>query len=272
MTVDVETPGMDRARGFRTPPSLRALSYWAYSYKRTWRGSVATSFLIPILYLAAMGVGLGSLVDKHTHTIDGVKYLYFLAPGLLASTAMQIGANESMYPIMGAIKWIRTYFAMLATPLSVTDVLLGTITWIAVRLTIVSSIYLAVIAAFGVAQSPLTLLALPAAVLTGLAFSTPIAAFSATCTNDTYFSAIYRFGVIPLFLFSGTFFPITQLPAWLRPIAYVTPLYHGVVLCRELVLGRVDWALVPVHAGYLLVLAVAGYLIARRTFRRRLIT
>ena len=111
----------------QTPPSWRPSAYWAYSYKRTWRGSVATSFLIPILYLAAMGIGLGSLVDKHSHTVDGVKYLYFLAPGLLASTAMQIGTNESMYPVMGAIKWIRTYFAMLATPLSVTDVLLGTI-------------------------------------------------------------------------------------------------------------------------------------------------
>lgn len=272
MALDIESPGMLRARGVQTPPSLRALGYWAYSYKRTWRGSVATSFLIPILYLAAMGIGLGSLVDKHSHTIDGVRYLYFLAPGLLASTAMQIGTNEATYPVMGAIKWIRTYFAMLATPLQVTDVLLGTMTWIAIRLTIVSTIYLGVIAGFGVAQSPLTILALPAAVLTGLAFSAPIAAFAATCQNDTWFSAIYRFGVIPLFLFSGTFFPISQLPAWLRPLAYATPLYHGVTLCRELVLGRVDWALVPVHAGYLLVLVIGGYLIARITFRRRLIT
>src|ERR1700722_20154538 len=272
MTFDTETPGLDRARGVQTPPSLRALGYWAYSYKRTWRGSVATIFLIPILYLAAMGIGLGSLVDKHSHTIDGVRYLYFLAPGLLASTAMQIGTNDATYPVMGAIKWIRTYFAMLAPPLDVTDVLLGTITWIAIRLTIVSTIYLGVIAGFGVAQSPLAILALPAAVLTGLAFSAPIAAFAAVCQNDTWFSAIYRFGVIPLFLFSGTFFPVTQLPAWLRPLAYATPLYHGVTLCRELVLGHVDWALVPVHAGYLLALVIGGYLVARVTFRRRLIT
>jgi lipooligosaccharide transport system permease protein len=270
--MDMETPGLDRAKGTQTPPSIRSLGYWAYSYNRTWRGSVATSFLIPILYLAAMGIGLGSLVDKHSHTIDGVKYLYFLAPGLLASTAMQIGANESMYPVMGAIKWIRTYFAMLATPLSVTDVLLGTIAWIAVRLTIVTSIYLCVISAFGVVQSPLAIIALPAAILTGLAFACPIAAFSATCTNDTWFSSIYRFGIVPLFLFSGTFFPISQLPAWLRPLAYATPLYHGVTLCRELVLGKVDWDLVPVHAGYLLALVLLGYTIARRTFRRRLIT
>jgi lipooligosaccharide transport system permease protein len=272
MALGMETPGLIKARGTQTPPYWRALAYWAYSYKRTWRGSVATSFLIPILYLAAMGIGLGSLVDKHTHTVGGVQYLYYLAPGLLASTAMQIGANESMYPVMGAIKWIRTYFAMLATPLSVTDVLLGTIAWIAVRLTIVSSIYLCVIAAFGVAQSPLTIVALPAAILTGLAFACPIAAFAAVCQNDAWFSTIYRFGIVPLFLFSGTFFPISQLPAWLRPLAYATPLYHGVTLCRELVLGQVDWALVPVHAGYLVGLALLGYVLARRTFRKRLIT
>jgi len=272
MALDMETPGLVKARGTPTPPSWRALAYWAYSYKRTWRGSVATSFLIPVLYLAAMGIGLGSLVDHHSHTVGGVKYLDYLAPGLLASTAMQIGANESMYPVMGAIKWIRTYFAMLATPLSVTDVLLGTVCWIAVRLTIVSSIYLCVIAAFGVAQSPLTILALPAAVLTGLAFACPIAAFAAVCQNDVWFSTIYRFGIVPLFLFSATFFPVSQLPAWLRPIAYATPLYHGVTLCRELVLGDVDWALVPAHVGYLVALALVGYALARRTFRNRLIT
>jgi lipooligosaccharide transport system permease protein len=219
-----------------------------------------------------MGVGLGSLVDQHTHTVDHVRYLYFLGPGLLASTAMQIGTNEATYPVMGAIKWIRTYFAMLATPLTVNDVLLGTLTWIAIRLTIVSTIYLGVLAAFGATLSPLAALALPAAVLTGLAFAVPIAAFAAVCQNDTWFSAIYRFGVVPLFLFSGTFFPVTQLPAWLRPLAYATPLFHGVTLCRELVLGQVDWSLVPVHAGYLLVLVIGGYLVARRTFRRRLIT
>jgi lipooligosaccharide transport system permease protein len=263
---------MARARGIQTPPSWRALGYWAYSYKRTWRGSLATSFLFPILYLAAMGIGLGSLVDRHTHTIDHVSYLYFLAPGLLASTAMQIGTNEATYPVMGAIKWIRTYFAMLATPLSVTDVLLGTVSWIAVRIAIVSAIYLSVVAAFGVVQSPLALLAFPAAILTGLAFTAPVAAFSATCQNDQWFSAIYRFGLIPLFLFSGTFFPVSQLPAWLRPVAYATPLYHGVALCRELVLGQVDWPLVPVHVGYLLALILGGYLVARVTFRRRLIT
>ncbi len=254
-----------------TPMPLRALGYWAYQYKRTWRSSITTSFLYPVLYLAAMGIGLGSLVDQHAHTVDGVKYLQFLAPGLLAATAMQIGANEAMYPVMGAIKWIRTYFAMLASPLGVDDVLFGHLGWIAVRLLTVSGIYLAVMVLFGCVLSPLAVLALPAAVATGLAFAAPIAAFSATQDKDAGFTALYRFGLIPLFLFSGTFFPVQQLPGWLQAVAYVTPLYHGVSLCRALVLGQAHWWPALGDVAYLLALITIGVVLARITFRRRLV-
>jgi lipooligosaccharide transport system permease protein len=251
--------------------AVRALAYWAYQYKRTWRSSITTSFLYPVLYLAAMGVGLGSLVDQHAHTVDGVSYLDYLAPGLLAATAMQIGANEAMYPVMGAIKWIRTYFAMLATPLGVDDVLFGHLSWIALRLLAVSSIYVTVMAAFGTVLSPWAVLAVPAAVATGMAFACPIAAFSATQDKDAGFTTLYRFGLIPLFLFSGTFFPVSQLPGWLQPIAYATPLYHGVALCRALVLGQLSWWPELGNVAYLVVLAAIGVVLARRTFTRRLV-
>jgi lipooligosaccharide transport system permease protein len=254
-----------------SPLWWRGLCYWAYQYKKTWRSSVTTSFLYPILYLAGMGLGLGSLVDKHAHTVGGVSYLEFIAPGLLAATAMQIGANDAMYPVMGAIKWIRTYFAMLATPLRVDDVLIGHLGWIATRVAIVSTAYLAVISAFGVVSSPMAVLALPAAVATGMAFAAPIAAFSATQDKDIGFTTIYRFGLIPLFLFSGTFFPVSQLPAWLQPIAYATPLYHGVDLCRGLVLGTLSLAAGLTDAGYLVVLSAVGFLLARRSFAKRLV-
>ncbi len=183
---------------------------------------------------------------------------------------MQIGANEAMYPVMGAIKWIRTYFAMLATPLRVDrrahrppglDRPPGAI---------VSAIYLAIMAAFGIVHSPFAILALPAAVLTGMAFAAPIAAFAATQDNDVGFSALYRFGLIPLFLFSGTFFPVTQLPGWLQPVAELTPLYHGVSSAG-------DWSsTLPSgsalgDAGYLVALTAIGYLVARRTFANRLV-
>jgi lipooligosaccharide transport system permease protein len=247
------------------------MGYFAYQYKRTWRSSITTSFLYPILYLAAMGVGLGSLVDKHSHTVDGVSYLIFLAPGLLAGTAMQIGGNEAMYPIMGAIKWMKTYFAMLATPLRVVDVLRGQLGWIAVRLAIVSSIYLGVMAVFGAVKSWYGILALPAAIMTGMAFAAPIAAYSARQERDVGFTTLYRFGLIPLFLFSGTFFPVSQLPVWLRPIAYATPLYHGVFLCRGLVLGNLSlWPAVG-SAVYLVALVGIGYWLAGISFKKRLI-
>jgi len=257
------------ARHRPTPSWVRSMRYWMYQYKRTWRGSITTSFLYPVLYLTAMGLGLGSLVK---HPVDGVRYLDFLAPGLLASTAMQIGGNESMYPVMAAIKWLRTYFAMLATPLTVIDVLVGHLAWIALRLGMVSAIYLLIMAAFGTVHSPLAVIAIPVGILTGLAFAAPIAAFAAAQQNDTGFTTIYRFGLIPLFLFSGTFFPIGQLPGWLQPVAQATPLYHGVALCRGLVLGRVDLAAAGAHLAYLIVLTGAGFVLAQRTYRRRLVT
>ncbi len=254
-----------------TPLWLRSLSYWAYQYKRTWRSSITTSFLYPILYLAAMGIGLGTLVDKHSHTVQGVSYLDFIAPALLAATAMQIGANEAMYPVMAAIKWMRTYLAMLATPLRVIDVLIGHLSWIVVRLFIVSTIYLVVMAAFGVVQSPLAILALFAAVATGMAFAAPMAAYAATQDKDVGFTTIYRFVLIPLFLFSGTFFPVAQLPGWLQPVAYALPLYHGVYLCRGLVLGQLAFWPSVGSAAYLLAVAALGYLAATRSYARRLI-
>jgi lipooligosaccharide transport system permease protein len=259
------------ARRMATPMWLRAAGYWGYQYKRTWKSSVATSFLIPILYLAAMGIALGSLIDKHSHGVGGVSYLAYLAPGLLAGTSMQIGTNDMMYPVLGAIKWMRTYLAMLAGPLSVYDVLIGHLAWVATRIAIVVSIYLAVMAAFGTIFSFWAVLALPVAVLTGMAFGAPMAAFAATLDKDSGFSTLYRFVIIPLFLFSGIFFPISQLPLVLQLVAYISPLFHGVSLCRDLTLGTVHpWPDLG-HAAYLCVWVGVGYAVGRHTFAKRLV-
>ncbi|HEV3370601.1 MAG TPA: ABC transporter permease [Acidimicrobiales bacterium] len=259
------------ARRMATPMWLRAAGYWGYQYKRTWKSSVATSFLIPILYLAAMGIALGSLIDKHSHGVGGVSYLAYLAPGLLAGTSMQIGTNDMMYPVLGAIKWMRTYLAMLAGPLSVYDVLIGHLAWVATRIAIVVSIYLAVMAAFGTIFSFWAVLALPVAVLTGMAFGAPMAAFAATLDKDSGFSTLYRFVIIPLFLFSGIFFPISQLPLVLQVVAYISPLFHGVSLCRDLTLGTVHpWPDLG-HAAYLCLWVGVGYAVGRHTFAKRLV-
>src|SRR5215207_5672519 len=234
------------------PLALRSYEYQLFQYKRTWRGSVVSTVLFPVLFLASMGLALGSLVDSSaSRGVDGLPYLVFLAPGLLAATAMQTGVGESTYPVMGAIKWVKTYHAMLATPLGVLDVMVGHLLYIAARVLLGSVVFLAVMTAFGAVDSPLGLLTLPAAVLTGMAFATPVAAFAAVNDNDAGFAMLMRFVVTPLFLFGGVFYPVQQLPLVLEQLAYVTPLWHGVALSRGLSLGAVSAGAALGHAVYL---------------------
>jgi lipooligosaccharide transport system permease protein len=224
-----------------------------------------------VLFLASMGLGLGTLVDSSASGgVDGLPYLVFLAPGLLAATAMQTGVGESTYPVMGAIKWIKTYHAMLATPIGVLDVLVGHLLYIAARILLGSAIFLAVMAVFGALHSPLALLAIPAAVLTGMAFSTPVVAFAAVNENDAGFAALFRFVVTPLFLFGGVFFPVQQLPPVLEQLAYATPLWHGVALSRDLALGTATAGSVLLHVVYLSAWIAVGGWLAGRAFQRRL--
>lgn len=252
--------------------AVRSYAFWLAEYRRTWRGSAVSSIASPVMYLAAMGVGLGSIV-KSGHATGGLTYLQFVAPGLLAATAMQTGSQESTYPVLGSFKWIRNYHAMAATPLTPRDILVGHLMWISSRVFMVSGIYLAIVAAFGAARTPWAILALPVCLLVGLAFATPIVAYSSTRETDYGFAALQRFGIMPMFLFSGTFFNISQLPLVIRPIAWVTPLWHGVALSRDLTTGQLEsggWLLVAAHLGYLVVLACAGYVLALRFFRARL--
>jgi len=252
--------------------SVRAFRFWLVDYRRTWRGSIYSSVLNPVLYLGAMGLALGRLVDQHgTASIGRVSYLAFLAPGLMAASAMQTAVGESLYPVYTAVKWQRTYQAAASTPLRPGDIFRGHVLFTAMRLTMNMTIFLGIMAAFGAIRSAWAVACLPVAVLTGLAFATPLDAFAVTQSkNDQAFNVIFRFGMIPLFLFSGTFFPITQLPAWIRPIAYATPLWHGVALCRALSLGTVDVAAALGHVGYLIVIAALGLAWGQRTYRRRL--
>jgi lipooligosaccharide transport system permease protein len=251
--------------------AVRELRYWLTNYRRTWRGSIYTSVLSPVLYLGAMGLGLGKLVDAHgIARLGGVSYLAFLAPGLLAAAAMQAGIEESTYPVLGSVKWRRTYYAAAASPLRPADIFHGHLLFTAMRLAMNSAVFLVVMAAFGAIISPWVLVALPVAVLTGLAFAAPIEAWAITVVKDTSFALVFRFGMIPLFLFSGTFFPVTQLPAWIRPLAYITPLWHGVALCRSLSLGTATVGGTLVHVGYLAALAAVSIAVGNRTYRRRL--
>jgi lipooligosaccharide transport system permease protein len=185
---------------------------------------------------------------------------------------MQSGSFESTYPVLGAIKWDKTYEAVLATPAGIRDILVGHLLYIGLRLTTSASLFLAVLVLFGAAASPLVVLALPAAVLTGLAFAAPITAFAARLENDTGFSALQRFLILPMFLFSGTFFPVSQLPVFFEWVAYVTPLWHGVALSRGLALGTLDPGSALLHVGYLALWFAVGTVLALRSFRKRLVS
>jgi lipooligosaccharide transport system permease protein len=251
--------------------ALRTYEFWLTAYRRTWRGSVATSVISPVFYLGALGIGLGTLVNKSGTTPEGVDYLAYVAPGVLAATAMQVGANEAMWPVLGSIRWTRAYFAMLAAPLEIRHIVFGHQAWMTTRVVSSCAVYLAVIAAFGAILSPLGILALPACFLIGLAFSAPTAAYAATRQEDSAFVVVNRFALVPMFLFSGTFFPVSRLPEVLRWIAYATPSWHGVDLCRSLTLGRVHWPLALGHVVYLAAWAVAGLACALYTYRRRLL-
>ena len=262
---------LDRETGSVLARIGRAYEHQFLLYRRTWRGSVFNSFLSPILFLLAMGIGLGSYVDR-SGGLGGVSYLAFLAPGLLAATVMQTGTFEATFSIMAGFVWIKRYFAMYASPIGPLEILLGQLAWTTTRITVVGSIFAIVMVPFGAVASPLIVLGVLAATLTGLAFATPIAAYSATQKTMNSFNYIFRFGITPLFLFSGTFFPVEQLPALLQPIAWVTPLYHGVALTRAAALGTIfnDIPTALLHLGVLLLFAIGGLVACFVTFRRRL--
>jgi len=269
MSSPVSTP--------QTPPSPLPAPWrpvfgsWLTAYKRTWRGSIVGRFLSPLLFLLSMGLGLGSLVDTSSGGVDGVPYLQFVVPGILAAQAMWVAMGESTYPVMGAIRWNRKYHAMLATPVGIDDVLLGHLLYVAMQVTGATAIFMGVAALFGSFGSWWVLLALPITVLTGMAFAVPVFAFSAKQESDGGFNILFRFVMTPLFLFSGVFFPVDQLPVFLRPVAWVTPLWHGVEANRSLALGSPDLASVAGNTAYLLVVIAVGGWLARRSFTARLV-
>src|SRR5438093_2299759 len=250
----------------------RVVEHRALQYRRTFRASIFGSFGIPVLFLTAMGFGLGGYVDRSQDAVlHGLTYLQFLAPGLLAATVMQTGSFEASFPILGGLQWNKIFHAMFATPIQPSDIVYGNVLWIAFRLALVGAVFAIVIVLFGASKSALVVLAVPGAILTGLAFATPMMAFTATQRTPDRFATLFRFGVTPLFLFSGTFFPIESLPSFLQPIAWLSPLWHGVDLCRPLMLVTVGDTptLAVIHALVLITITVIGVAVALRTVEAR---
>ena len=256
---------MDAAR--RT---LAVVGWHARGFRRMWRGSVTVSFLNPIFFLLSIGLLLGKLVDRSSPDLGGLSYLEFVAPALLATTAMQTAASETTFPVKAGLKWLQTYHAVVSTPVRVGELVAGILTWTGIRVVVAVSVFAMVAAAGGAFESPLAALAPLAALLCGLAFGAVLAAITSTVEGDDWLAAIFRFGLVPLFLFSGTFFPVEQLPDWIEPLAWATPLWHGVELCRALASGQVEALPTVVHVVYLVVVTAVGALLAVRAQRGKL--
>jgi lipooligosaccharide transport system permease protein len=242
---------------------------WTW-YKRNWRATVVSSVVQPVLFLLALGFGLGSQVTP-TAATEGLPYVVYLAPALLVVTAVQIASFESTYPVLSAFKWQQTYLAIAASPISPGQILAGQLTWIAVRLTGAGAIYLVVAAALGTLTGPGVLATLVISVLTGMSFAAPVVAYSATIENEgQQFPSLFRFVVMPMTLFAGAFFPVEQLPSWLRPVAWLTPIWHGTEVGRDAAFGELSWWPALGHVAFLAAVTAVGVWFGVRNFRRRL--
>jgi lipooligosaccharide transport system permease protein len=242
--------------------ALIVVEYWWLWYRRNWRSSAVSSVLQPLLMLLAFGMAFGSLVEPGPIT-GNVEYLVFLAPGLLAATALQLAATEATYPVHSCFRWHRAYFAMTAGPMVPWQLVVGQLGWITARIASSCGAYLLVIALFGGARGAASLAALGFATLCGLATAAPIVAFTASVRNEgSKFGVLMRFVVLPMTLFAGTFFPISQLPVGVRPLAWISPLWHGTELARGVSLGTLRPLAATGHVAYLLVLVVVGTALA----------
>lgn len=244
--------------------------YWLTVYCRTWKAGVISSFVSPLLYVAAMGIFLGKFI--HGQPGGAPSYLAFVAPGLLAAQVFTTTFGELLWPVFGAIKWQRTYYAMIATPLSVAEVVLAHLAFVMLRIVVITVVFLAVLAPFGIFTSAVGVLgAIGAQILLGLSCAGILHAIASTVRLEGIFALIMRLFMMPLFLFSGAFFPIDALGPGLAAAATCTPLWHGVDLTRSLLLGTARPGMVLVHLAYLGTLAVIGWFLAVRQLEKRLI-
>ncbi|MFK3979412.1 ABC transporter permease [Micromonospora sp. NPDC050397] len=249
---------------------LRAFGYWIALYRRTWRGSIVISVLNPLLFLIGIGAGLGSLVDNNAPAqIAGVSYAAFFAPGMLAAAAMQSAFLEGSAGVARAAGY-GAYRGATPTPLEPEQIAAGHLLFIAFRVLVASAAFILVMAAFGLVGGWWAVGTLFGATLTGVAFAAPAAAWAVGVRKLRHIDTMFRFVIMPLYMFSGTFFAVSQLPEWIQPVSYVLPLWHGVELCRTLSLGTATISGSFIHIAYLLALAVGGFLVARIAYRRRL--
>jgi lipooligosaccharide transport system permease protein len=270
-------PGATIRSGISLAGAMRSLESEWLTYKQAWRGSVFSTFLGPLLYLGAIGFGLGSLVEADGSTLgttpDGepVTYLLFLAPALVAATGIQVAAGEGIFGTMARTKWRRTWFTAIGTPLMPGDLALGHLLWVGARGGLASLVYALVAAALGAMPLRAAPPAVGAGILGGIALGAVLTGWLVRSSEEHMMNAAQRFVVIPMFLFSGVFFPVDQLPGWMAFLARLTPMWHAVVLAREGAIGTpTPWG-AWTHVGYLLAFVAVGFALAVSGMRKRLL-
>ena len=273
-------PRADTARALAAGRKPRRWGAWYVALHRfrvmkSYTGTVVVAGIgNPLIYLYALGVGLATIVDANLgdDAVEGVSYLVFVAPALLASAAITVASEEFTYPVMLGYKWNPTFTGMSASPLRPTQIVDGVIISVAVRMAVNLVLFFLLILVFGAAPSPIAFLMIPAGLLGGLAFGAVLMGYTSTLEEDTgQLAMVMRFVVLPMTLFSGTFFPLSTFPLWLQWIGWISPLWHSTELARVFSYGYEEpiW-LTVVHVAYLVVLVVVGWAWARRIAVRRL--
>jgi lipooligosaccharide transport system permease protein len=257
------------ARGsiFVAEARLRTMLKWIWLI-------ISLAIANPVLYLVSIGLGVGAYIDKNTGGmgVDGVSYITFLAPALLATAAIQGAIDESVYPTLEGFKWNKIFFSMNATPLSGNHIATGVFLNSLIRVTFTAIIYWLVMLAFGVLESPRAWLAIFTAIMAGAAFGAMMQALAGMLENeDIFFTVLNRFVIMPLFLFSGTFYPLTNMPIYLQWIGWISPLWHATELGRWLTYGHeISSLMLYTHFIFLNSLLFIGIIASRRIFTRRL--
>ncbi|MDO5701377.1 MAG: ABC transporter permease [Bowdeniella nasicola] len=282
--TDAARTGKDRVlRGNAEAPEVcaeraRRFGWWYFAehylrqlYRYGWPLTVS-DIGQPLLYFLAMGVGLGTLVDGSAGTVEGVRYLTFIAPALLVAISTQSCASELTYPVMSGFRWQRFYWGTAATPVAPWQIALGHALAVSLRLVFQASVVIALMVIFGVPIRGTVLALLLIGPAAALAFGLNLQAYAATLDSEgAEFSLVQRFLIMPLFLLSGTFFPLSVLPTAAQWLGWLSPLWHGAELARWAAYGKpLSGALLTAHAAYLLACLVIGVALVARNYRRRL--
>jgi len=255
------------------PSARRALKLVrrnAIAYRRYWIAFVS-GFFEPLFYLGAVGFGVGRFVGTVEYGGVELEYASFLAPGMLAASAFNGALFDGFFSPFFKLNWMKTYDGIIATPVNVSDIAVGEVIWALIRGTIYSTGFILVMLALGLVHSLWAILALPAVMISGAALSAGAMVMTAKTKEISSLEKVMTLIVIPMFLFSGTFFPVSQYPDWLRPIVQLTPLYHSASLLRALTTGQVTAGQLA-DLAYLIAMFVLCSALTIRFMRRRLIT